>query len=98
MLEGRRIHHEEHRQFWSETTAQSFCGWGPRGLPWSGLEHRSGHSSLGFKEDFSLKCLKGQKPPPAINLKDSLALNEALSNNLITRAGILSRVAELYDP
>ena len=54
--------------------------------------------SLGFNEDFFLKCLKGQKPPPAINLKDSLALNEALSNNLITRAGILSRVAELYDP
>ena len=65
------------------------------GLAWN---TESDTLSLGFNEDFFLKRLKGQKPPPDISLKDSLALNEALINNLITRAGILSRVAELYDP
>ena len=65
------------------------------GLAWNTEEDTL---SLGFNEDFFLKRLKGQKPPPIVNLKDSLALNEALTNNLITRAGILSRVAELYDP
>ena len=65
------------------------------GLAWNTEEDTL---SLGFNEDFFLKRLKGQKPPPNVNLKDSLALNEALVNNLITRAGILSRVAELYDP
>ena len=65
------------------------------GLAWN---TESDTLSLGFNEDFFLKRLKGQKPPPNISLKDSLALNEALINNLITRAGILSRVAELYDP
>jgi hypothetical protein len=54
--------------------------------------------SLAFNEDFFLKRLKGQKPPPDISLKDTAVLDEALNNNLITRAVILSRVAELYDP
>ena len=54
--------------------------------------------SLAFNEDFFLKKLKGHKPPPVTNLRDPELLDEALARNLITRAGILSRVAELYDP
>jgi hypothetical protein len=65
------------------------------GLSWNTEEDTL---SLAFNEDFFLKRLKGQKPPPDISLKDTAVLDEALNNNLITRAGILSRVAELYDP
>jgi competence transcription factor ComK len=54
--------------------------------------------SLAFNEDFFLKRLKGKKLPPDKSLKDSDVLDEALNKDLITRAGILSRVAELYDP
>ena len=54
--------------------------------------------SLAFNEDFFLKRIKGQKPMPDLNLKDAANLNIALASNLMTRAGILSRVAELYDP
>jgi hypothetical protein len=65
------------------------------GLAWNTEEDTL---SLAFSEDFFIKRLKGQKAAPDLNLKDPGVLDEALSKNLMTRAGILSRVAELYDP
>ena len=53
---------------------------------------------LGFDEDFFLKRVRGQKPVANKNLKDPEVLKEVLAEDLMTRAGILSRVAELYDP
>ena len=53
---------------------------------------------LGFNEDFFLKRFKGHQPPPDLNLSDPMSLNEAMAMDLLTRAGVLSRVAELYDP
>ena len=54
--------------------------------------------ALGFNEDFFLKRFKGHKLPPDMNLADPDCLSEAMVHNLLTRAGVLSRVAELYDP
>ena len=65
------------------------------GLAWNTEEDTL---SLAFSEDFFIKRLKGQKAAPDLNLKDPAVLDEALSKDLMTRAGILSRVAELYDP
>ena len=53
---------------------------------------------LAFNEDFFLKRVKNKPPPPDVSMKDPTALQDALANNLVVRAGILSRVAELYDP
>jgi len=54
--------------------------------------------SLAFNKDFFLKRIPGKKQLPDLNLGHSSNLQEALAKDLITRAGILSRVAELYDP
>ena len=54
--------------------------------------------SLAFDEEFFLKRTKGQKISHSENLSDPSALKTALEKDIISRAGILSRVAELYDP
>ena len=54
--------------------------------------------TLGFNEEFFLKRFKGHKKVPDLNLADSFSLDEAMGRGLLTRAGVLSRVAELYDP
>ena len=65
------------------------------GLSWN---TESDTLALGFNEDFFLKRFKGHKLPPDMNLADPDCLSEAMARNLLTRAGVLSRVAELYDP
>ena len=54
--------------------------------------------TLGFNEEFFLKRFKGHKKVPDLNLADPSSLDEAMGRGLLTRAGVLSRVAELYDP
>jgi hypothetical protein len=65
------------------------------GLAWNTIDDTL---SLAFNEEFFIKRLKGQKSIPDMNLNDPGVLESALSHDLMTRAGILSRVAELYDP
>ena len=65
------------------------------GLSWNTEEDTL---ALGFNEEFFLKRFKGHQPPPDMNLSDPALLDEAMAKNLLTRAGVLSRVAELYDP
>lgn len=65
------------------------------GLSWDTKEDTI---QLAFDEDFFIKKLRGQKAVLDLNLKDPASLNKALTQDLLTRAGILSRVAELYDP
>ena len=65
------------------------------GLSWNTEEDTL---ALGFNEDFFLKRFKGHQSPPDLNLSDSTSLSEAMAKDLLTRAGVLSRVAELYDP
>lgn len=54
--------------------------------------------SLAYDESFFLKKLKGEKSAPLLDLSDPDNLKKVLVEDLMTRAGILSRVAELYDP
>ena len=54
--------------------------------------------TLGFNKEFFLKRFKGHKKVPDLNLADPSSLDEAMGRGLLTRAGVLSRVAELYDP
>jgi len=65
------------------------------GIVWDTVRDTLG---LAFDESFFLKRTKGQKVAWDADLSDPSALREAFSKNAISRAGILSRVAELYDP
>ena len=65
------------------------------GMAWNTKDDTIG---LAFDSSFFLRCTKGRKPPPKIDLKDSSSLQEVMAGDLMTRAGVLSRVAELYDP
>ena len=65
------------------------------GLSWNTEEDTL---AVGFIKDFFLKRFKKHLPPPDLNLSEPAARNEAMARNLLTRAGVLSRVAELYDP
>jgi len=65
------------------------------GIAW---QTESDTISLAFDESFFLKKLKGQKQLLDLDLKDPDNLSKVLTGQLMTRAGVLSRVAELYDP
>jgi len=65
------------------------------GMAWNTKKDTIG---LAFDSSFFLRRLKGQKSTPGVDLQDPLTLRKVMAGDLITRAGVLSRVAELYDP
>jgi hypothetical protein len=54
--------------------------------------------SLAYDVSFFLKQPKSKVQLPVVDLGDQVNLAKALAGDLVTRAGILSRVAEFYDP
>ena len=54
--------------------------------------------SLGHRPMNLEKKVRGSKAPPKIDVTTPEGLRNAMSMNLVTRAAILSRVAEFYDP
>ncbi len=65
------------------------------GLKW---ETEADTVRLGLNQMCLKKKLKGQKAAPERDVTSKEGLRCALKDGLISRAGILSRVAEMYDP
>jgi len=65
------------------------------GLLW---EPKEDTLSLELSEDFYVTRVGSRRTLPTFSLKDPDRSREALAGDFITRAGVLSRVAEMYDP
>jgi hypothetical protein len=68
---------------------------GALGILW---DTRYDYLGLAHKPMNLEKKIRGAKAPPKMDVTTPEGLQEAFSANLITRAGVLSRVAESYDP
>jgi hypothetical protein len=62
------------------------------------MVHQGRHFGSGIPIHVPHKKVKGQKPAPDRNLSSTDEIKRAFLNGLISKASVLSRVAELFDP